>query len=171
MTLINEEEIKKTFLKKIIPSLMESCAKEVVKIMKHHLEDDGTISTTTMQECVRTFKESDSTISIGVDYDMVQSFAVEPTVKLDYVRGQYLVFGYFCNTFNGYGGDAYEQDWNGMPIAWNMAKWLEEGNKGFVGNNPISAGHWFTNAVEELKGSIRQIVIKNLTKLGIKTTN
>jgi hypothetical protein len=70
-------------------------------------------------------------------------------------------WGQFTNTF---GEDKGSRMWNGQPISFRMAEWLQYGGSGDIGNQPIKANHWFTKTYYEVQASLGRWVQEFLSK-------
>lgn len=150
----NLRELKKAIQSRIIPDIMKFASEYVKKVMKQELSKSE-ISTKSLRESI-IYKIEGNKSTIYIDYDLVQDkFARQSKDNSFGANGKpYVTWGWFTNTYNGSGGFRNEEEWNGLPISFNLAKWIEEGQSGngtLIGNQPIEGTGWFTNTIERLK--------------------
>lgn len=144
----NTRELNDLIMSKISRGLLEYVSREVEKCMIKHLAESS-ISTSSLQQCVthkiNTFGNESI---IYIDYDFAQEHFASPP---QYDEGKMVEWGRFTNSV---GQNAFEQTWNGELVSFRLSEWLEEGGHGNIGNQPITASHWFTKTIKDVEQNL-----------------
>lgn len=159
----NNTQLSNVIYKQIVHSLLKYLSEKIVDIIKDNLANSD-ISTNTLQRSVTyQLNNSGKSSTIYVDYAYAQSFATDP----EFDNGELVEWGHLTNTFDGNGGSAYSQFWNGQLISFKLAQWLESGGSGNKGNQPISASHWFSKTVNYVSSNL-SMWVKNYLETAMK---
>lgn len=160
------KELEYYFASKIMSELLRRLAEECVELMKKELKtaQRKAIRTETLREYI-TIKYTQNDATIYVDYNAISQFEESPPL---FSGGTLVAWGRFTNTFSGAGGLSGVDIWNGKLVSFRMLEWLESGGAGHLGNQPITATHWFTNTESKIKENLDDMVKKHLRKIGIK---
>lgn len=147
-------------LNRLSRDLLVYLSKKVMAIMKRNLRSGTNISTTSMQKGVDYSINAQGTeATIYIDYEFVEDAFAEPPI---FFGGKMVEWGQFMNTF---GADKGSRMWNGQPISFRMAEWLQYGGSGNIGNQPISANKWFSKTENEVRLNldkwVKTFILKN----------
>ena len=146
-------------LNKLSRELLVYLSKKVMKLMKKNLGKGTDISTTSMEEGVDYSINAQGTeATIYIDYEFVEDAFAEPPI---FFGGKMVEWGQFINTF---GKDKGSRMWNGQPISFRMAEWLQYGGSGGIGNQPIKKNQWFTKTESDVKANLNRWVQEFLSK-------
>lgn len=144
------EQLETYFQSKIMPKLLEYCAKRAEDNIKALITFHIPYVTKSFTPYITHKKEGEDVV-VFIDYErMTREESAEPVFD---EKGHLVEWGRFCNTFDGkYGrGSAFDDTWRNELVTFRMAEWLEKGGGGHIGNQPISANHWFTKSVDNIK--------------------
>ena len=161
MLIHNDAELKRAFLMKLLPGLMEDLSKKVEDILKRNL-NLASISTDTIQDYVTHTIEN-------------KGDKITATIFIDDVAAQYENEGskeWYAPVGNGvlrqFMSIDGSTDYGGHTIVWNIINWLEEtGASGRIGNNPIMPIEMFANTEQEVRTNLDNWVKEYLHKQGL----
>lgn len=158
VVITNEKQLV-VALNRLSRELLVYLSKRVMTIMKRNLDKGTNISTTSMEKGVDYSINAQGTeATIYIDYEFVEDAFAEPPI---FFGGRMIEWGQFTNTF---GVDKGSRMWNGQPISFRMAEWLQYGGSGGIGNQPIKANHWFTKTYNEVRTNLSRWVQEFLSK-------
>lgn len=170
MDITSKAQLQQVMKEQVIKPLLVELSKKTAEIMKQAIAKDVKYQTS---NGIKRF--SLEHIADAVTYSL-SADGGESTIYIDYNYAQY-AYGYpatfdgkklvawsrFRNTFSGGGGRQGSGKWNGEFITFELLKWSQEGGNGHIGNQPIIANHWFTDAVKKINAMI-PIVTKQFLK-------
>lgn len=156
---ITDERQLAVALNKLSRELLVYLSKRVMAIMRRNLRNGTDISTSSMEEGVDYSINAQGTeATIYIDYEFVEDAFAEPPI---FFGGKMVMWGQFMNTF---GSDKGSRMWNGEPISFRMAEWLQYGGSGSIGNQPIKKNQWFTKTESDVKANLNKWVQTFISK-------
>ena len=167
MDIYNQSDFEKAVMAEIVPPLLTLLSQEAVKIMQKAIDEETEISTDSLQQSMSySLSGNKQQSTIFIDYNLCQlAYGYAPTFN---ERGRLIEWGNFRNTFAGSGGRQGSGKWGGEFISFHLADWLEHGGRGSIGNQPITANHWFSaKAVPQIEAMIPRITQQFLQKNGL----
>lgn len=148
VTISNSKELM-VAMEKLSRELLIFLSKKTMSVMKKNLNTATNISTESMQDGVDYKVEANETsATIFINYNYIEAYHGRLP---QYLNGELVEWGQFRNTF---GREVGSTIWQGQPVAFRMAEWLEYGGKGGVGNQPIQANQWFTKTVNDVRANL-----------------
>jgi len=159
----NKSELLALFNTKIIPQLLKELGKQVESIMKIELGKNNikyqTMDQAGYSDYVMSKMQGTNACVVYIDYVAMENAESE--------QPQYMEWGRFTNTYDGKGGIYGGKLWNGMPITFRLAEWLENGGSGAIGNQPLKANAWFTDISNRVASQVNNLVKNALRKIGV----
>lgn len=157
MDIKNSAQFQRIIKERVLIPLLKHLSMIATKKLQEEL-DTAEISTSTMRRYVRYEINSAGTESeIYIDYEGVQSEAEPPIFG---AKGRLVEWGRFSSLD---GSSTY----GGMPIAFHMIDWLENGVSGeghYIGNQPIKPVGMFEKTAQYLQANLPQLVRDFLRK-------